>query len=174
VILKIYKLQYALFLPNQTFFAPTKMNLEERRQARRRKNNLEEVKVAGDLGSGVLEWNELVEGHYHELVLLLLPLWLCKGDGMRGDAATGSGQGGIKAGTARRTGEVGAVRQRRERPKEEEVVVQMEMDGGRHGRRRSRCSRPGDISPIPNCGGVFSPCSSPSLHLFSLINFFFC
>jgi hypothetical protein len=142
------------------FFAPTKKNLEERRQARCRKNNLEEVKVAGDLGPGVLKRNELVEGHYNELVLLLI-LWLCKGDGMRGDAETGSEQGGIKAGTARRTGEVGAVRRRRERP--EEVVVQMEMDGGRHGRRRSRCMRPGDIFFYPSRGDLGNCKNSPFL-----------
>jgi len=109
----------------------------KRRRAGRKKN-LEEVEVSDDLGVGVLEGYEFVEGHHDEpgvvvAVLLLLwghQLWLCKRNGMRAEAATGSREEGTEAGWARREGEAGVARRSGEREEAVAVVV----DGGRrHG-----------------------------------------
>lgn len=106
-----------------------------RRAGRRRKTNLEEVEVSDDLGVGVLEGYEFVEGHHDERGVLFLELWLCKRNGMRAEAAaTGSREEGTEAGWARREGEAGVARRSGERPEEErEEAVAVVVDGGRHG-----------------------------------------
>jgi len=101
---------------------------------------MEEMEVAGDLGAGVLQGHEFVEGHHDKpgvFVLLLLlrghQLWLCKRNGICTEAATGSGEEGTDAGRARREGEAGVGARGGERPEEEpEEAVAVLVDGGRH------------------------------------------
>jgi len=148
-----------------------------RRRRAGRKKNLEEVEVSDDLGVGVLEGYEFVEGHHDEpgVLLLLLwghELWLCKRNGMRAEAETGSREEGTEAGWARREGEAGVARRSGERPEEVAVVV----DGGRHGfHARGTLSSPlnDDFRYHP-----FFPVSlsqlttSPSFFFLSVLHFF--
>ena len=109
-----------------------------RRRLPSRKKNLEEMEVAGDLGAGVLQGQEFVEGHHDKpgaIVLLLRghQLWLCKRNGICTEAATGSGKKGTDTGRARREGNAGVGSRGGERPEEErEEAVAVLVDGGRH------------------------------------------
>jgi len=97
------------------------------------------MEVAGDLGAGVLQGQEFVEGHHDKpgaIVLLLRghQLWLRKRNGICTEAATGSGKKGTDTGRARREGNAGVGSRGGERPEEErEEAVAVLVDGRRHG-----------------------------------------
>jgi hypothetical protein len=124
--------------------------------------SLEEMEVAGDLGAGVLQGHEFVEGHHDKpgvIVLLLLlfrghQLRLCKRNGICAEAATGSGKEGTDAGRARREGEAGVASRGGERPEEErEEAVEVVVDGGRHGFHAILWMT---ISRLNTCSSVFT------------------